>query len=111
MRLSTSPTVTLAWNTKDFAYGNYTISAIADTVAGETDTADNTYVDGTVLVTISGDVTGDRTVDGPDLDALANAYGSTSISPNWNPNCDLNEDNKVEALDIFDLSKNYGKTV
>jgi len=28
----------------------------------------------------------------------------------WNPNCDFNEDNKTDASDLFDLSRNYGKT-
>jgi len=51
-------------------------------------------------VTIPGDVTGDRTVDGPDLGALADAYGSTSISLNWNPNADINNNGLVDIFDI-----------
>jgi len=56
----TSTTLTFAWNTTGLAYGNYTISAAADTVPGETDTADNTLTNGDVMVTIPGDVNGNK---------------------------------------------------
>jgi parallel beta-helix repeat protein len=104
-----STTITFTWNTTGFAYGNYTINAVADTILGETDTTDNTRTCW-VVVTIQGDVNGDYIVDGSDLFDLNEAYGSTLESPNWNPNCDLDNDNKVDALDLFELSKNYGKT-
>jgi outer membrane protein assembly factor BamB len=45
-----SATITFAWNTTGFAYGKYTISAYAWLVSGETNTADNIHVDGTVEV-------------------------------------------------------------
>jgi len=54
-----STTLTFIWNTTDVPYGNYTISAVADTLPDETDTTDNTYTDGWVLVTIPGDICGD----------------------------------------------------
>ena len=38
------------WNTTGIFPNNYVISAVADTVEGETQTADNTFVDGTVTV-------------------------------------------------------------
>jgi hypothetical protein len=46
-----SATITFTWDTTGFAAGNYTISAYATPVPGETDTADNTLVDGQVSVT------------------------------------------------------------
>jgi hypothetical protein len=70
-----SKTVTFTWNTIGFAKGNYTIWAYAEPVAGETDTEDNTYIDGTVLVTIPGDVNGDRKVDGKDIALAIKNYG------------------------------------
>ena len=105
-----STLITFTWNTTGVSYGNYTISAYATPVPGETDTTDNTYVDCWVIVTISGDVNGDGIVDASDLFNLGKAYRSTPESPNWNPNCDFNDDNKVDASDLFELSKNYGKT-
>jgi nitrous oxidase accessory protein NosD len=44
-------TITFTWDTTGFAKGNYTISAYAWPVPGETDTTDNTYVDGTIQIT------------------------------------------------------------
>ena len=60
---------------------------------------------------ILGDVNGDRTVDVSDLTELSKTYGSKPGNPNWNPNCDFDCNGDVDAPDLFDLSKNYGKTV
>lgn len=43
-------TLVFNWNTNEVSRGNYTISAHATPVQGETHTDDNTYVDGYVLV-------------------------------------------------------------
>lgn len=43
-------TVIFTWDTTSFAPGNYTIIAIANPVPGETNTADNTFMDGTVQI-------------------------------------------------------------
>jgi len=59
---------------------------------------------------ILGDVDGDRTVDTSDLSALSNAYGSKPGDSNWNSKCDFYVDSKVDIYDLFDQSKNYGKT-
>jgi hypothetical protein len=44
-------TLTFSWNTTDVPGGYYTISANATIVPGETDTADNNFIDGTITVT------------------------------------------------------------
>jgi len=44
-------TLTFSWNTTDVPGGYYTISANATIVPGETDVADNNFIDGTVTVT------------------------------------------------------------
>ena len=109
-----STTLVFNWNTEgvpiDF---NYEIRAEANPVAGETDIADNTFVDGTITVEeprVLGDVNGDGLVDISDLFDLSKAYGSEPGDSNWNPDCDLNEDNKVDASDLSDLNENFGKT-
>jgi len=43
---------TFNWDTTDFTPGTYNIMANTSIVAGETNTADNTYIDGTVMVVI-----------------------------------------------------------
>ena len=44
-------TLTFSWNTTDVPGGYYTISANATIVPGETHTADNNFIDGTITVT------------------------------------------------------------
>jgi hypothetical protein len=103
----TSATLTFVWNTTGFAYGNYTITAFATPVPGETNTADNTFVAGSVLVTIPGDLNGDFKVTLSDLVILANAYGAKPIK--WNPNADINENGKVDLPDLVVLALHYGQ--
>lgn len=43
-------TLTLDWDTSGVDEGDYRIKAVAATVEGETDTADNTFIDGTVTI-------------------------------------------------------------
>jgi parallel beta-helix repeat protein len=49
---SNSAMFTFTWNTTSFPKGNYTISAYVSPVEGETDTDDNSYIDGTVQIDI-----------------------------------------------------------
>jgi len=101
--------ISFSWNTSSTTLGTYTLSAEASVVAGETNTDDNTYIDGTVHVKVFGDVNGDGNVDASDLFDLSKAYGSKLGDPNWNLDCDFNRNNKVDASDLIDLSKNYGE--
>jgi len=48
---SAERTLTFSWNTTDVPGGYYTISANATIVPGETDTSDNNFIDGTIMVT------------------------------------------------------------
>ena len=105
-----STTITFTWNTTGFAYGNYTIWAYAWPVPGETDTADNTYIDGWILVTIPADINGDFKVDWKDLLILARAYGSEEGEPSYVPEADFNSDGKIDWKDLLVLARNYGRT-
>jgi len=105
-----STTITFTWNTTGVSCGNYTIGANATIVPGETYTADNTYTDGWVVVTVVGDVDGSGRVEWGDLGLLGLAYGSTPASPNWNPNADFDASGKVDWGDLGTLGLNYGKS-
>jgi len=103
-------TLTFTWNTTGFSKGNYTIWAYAWPVLGETDTADNTFTDGTIYVSLVGDVNVDGKVDMMDIGWICLAYGSYPGCPNWNPNMDINNDNKVDMIDIGFACIHYGET-
>ena len=97
------------WDTAGHAYGNYTISAYAWPVLGETNTADNDLTGGTVYVGIPGDINGDGTVDIYDAILLSGAFGSSPGSPRWNPNADINGDSTVDIYDAIILSGHFNQ--
>jgi hypothetical protein len=100
-------TLTFTWNTSGITLGNYTISAYASPVPGETNTANNNLTDGTVKVTFPGDVNGDGTVNILDAITVSNSFFATSSSSNWNPNADINGDGVVNILDAIILANHF----
>jgi len=105
-----STIITFLWDTTTFAKGNYTIVAVAWPVTDETDTTDNTLVDGWVFVTIPGDVDGDRDVDIFDIVRMADIYGISQPDSRYDPNCDIDGDGDIDIFDIIIASANYGKS-
>jgi len=101
--------ITFTWNTTGFAKGNYSVWAYAWPVLGETDKTDNTYTDGTVIITILGDINGDFKVDIKDLVLVIKNFGSYPAHPKWNPNADVNNDGKVDIKDLVLVIKHYGE--
>jgi uncharacterized protein (DUF2141 family) len=106
-----STTMTFTWNTNGFACGHYIISAYAVPVTNGTNTADFKYMDGSVTVTIPGDVNGDFKVDMTDVALVARAFGSTPASSNWNPNADINGDGVVNMKDIALVARHFGQQI
>jgi hypothetical protein len=109
-----STTVTFTWNTAGFAKGNYTISANATVLPGETDVADNTFTDGWVIVSMVGDVSGpdgwpDGLVDIDDVILIAIAFGSLRGDPRYHPNIDLNDDGLIDIDDVIIPAIHFGE--
>jgi hypothetical protein len=102
-----STTITFTWNTTGFAKGNYTISAYAWPVLNETDPTDNTFNDGTVLVTVAGDVTGEGLCDMQDISILVDKFLKTPKDLRWDPNCDVNDDGIIDMADISIAVDNF----
>jgi len=117
-------TLTFTWNTTEVAKGNYTISAVADTVPGETDTEDNNFTDGWVFVTIPGDVNGDPYVNIKDAVLLNGAFGAVHITdpsdPRYcqywrgnegpfSPNVDINGDGYINIKDAVLQGAHFGE--
>jgi parallel beta-helix repeat protein len=109
------------WDTTGFAKGNYTISANATIVEGETDTADNNFTGGWVIVSIVGDITGingypDGRVGLVDVYKVAMNFG-TNEPPTppiwlgyWGPVCDINNDGTINLIDYYTVCLNFGNT-
>ncbi|MCJ7470124.1 hypothetical protein MUO74_06460 [Candidatus Bathyarchaeota archaeon] len=98
------------WDTNGFARGDYTVWAYAEPVAGETNTADNAYVDGIITVTMQGDLNADNVVDIFDIVRVAVAFGAVPTDPNWDPNADINGDNIIDIFDIVIVGIHFGET-
>lgn len=105
---ATTVTFTFKWNAT-LPYGNYTTNAVADTLPGESNTMNNTFVGSTVLVTIPGDINGDQYVNAKDAVRLGTAFGSTLPSPSWNANADINNDGYANAKDAVILGTYFGQ--
>jgi len=104
-----STTVTFTWNTKGVAKGNYTLTVKATQIPDETDLDDDTLIDGTVLVTIPGDVNGDRTCDMKDIYQLILHFMCKIGQPCYIPNCDVNCDGVIDMKDIYIAILNFMK--
>ena len=117
----TSMTFTL--NTSSFPKDNYTIWAYSWPVPGETETKDNNYTAGNLIVSMVGDLTGrtfnpwdfvpDGKCDGKDIAVVAMCFGSAPrCQPPyvWNPNSDVNNDGKVDGKDIALVAMHYGES-
>lgn len=101
--------LTFTWNTSGVAYGNYTLSAYAWPVPNEKNTANNNYIEGTIILTIPGDINGDFKVTRADLVLLASSYGSEPGEFNWNQNADIKGNGVVDLADLVILAIHYGQ--
>jgi len=102
-----STTLTFTWTTTDVSNGTYTLSAEASVVVNETDTADNTYVDGNIILTIPGDINGDGVVKLPDLVKLAKSWYKEKGQEGYDPNADFDNNGVVKLPDLVILSKHW----
>jgi uncharacterized repeat protein (TIGR02543 family) len=109
-----SASIIFVWNTTGFAYGNYTISAYAWPVPGETNTANNNCTGGWVIVAGVGDLTGspsglpDGVCDISDVAYVASLFGMTSSYLGWQPNADLNNDGVIDISDVAIAAAYFG---
>jgi hypothetical protein len=109
-------TVVFDWNTTGVAKGNYTIAVHVVPILDETDKADNTYGNGSVIVSIIGDIVPDGTVDIFDLVYAAMSFGAEYGKPPppgtqpYAANADINGDDIIDIFDIVTVALHYGET-
>ena len=109
-----STDIVFSWNATGFSKGNYTLKAEADIVPGEVDTVDNTYIDGWVIVSMIGDITGedgwpDGKCDIRDVAVVAKLFGVKYPDPDYEPNYDIIYDLKIDIKDIATVAKHFGE--
>jgi len=102
-----SDSVTIIWNTTGLAKGSYLMTGYVSPVPGEVDLADNMLVEGWMLVSIPGDVDGDRDVDIFDIVAIAVSYNTQEGDPLYILNYDIDYDGKIDIFDIVIAAQNY----
>jgi hypothetical protein len=106
-----STTLTFTWNTSEFVKGNYTLWAYAEPVQGETDTADNNFTNGWVIVTMPGDVVEPYfEVDIFDVTAICICYDQTIGQPLYQPDYDIDYNGIIDIYDLVTACINYGQT-
>jgi parallel beta-helix repeat protein len=105
-----STTITFKWNLTTSVRDTWSISTSVTPVSNQIDTSDKTKDDLTIILTVLGDLNGDRMVNRDDAAILALSFGSKQNQQLWNPNADLNDDGVINILDAIILSNNFGKT-
>jgi hypothetical protein len=106
--------LTYTWQTSGYSKGNYTVSATATTVSGETDITDN-HCTWMIHVGVPGDVSSstqgayDGTVNMRDIQYMIMLFNAKPGSTKWNPNADVNNDLVVNMRDINIAIMNFNK--
>jgi parallel beta-helix repeat protein len=105
LRPLANTTITFDWDTIGVAKGNYTIKVQVALAPGETNTGNNTYTGGWVLVAKMGDVNGDGVVNVADVILVLIHFGTVPPQP---PECDVNGDGVVNAADVILVLIHFG---
>jgi hypothetical protein len=100
------------------ADGRYTLTALAGQISaggrsldgnGDGTAGDNyTFTDAQGLFRLYGDVNGDKAVDGLDLTAFRNAFGSVSGNASYVPFLDFNGDGAIDGSDLTAFRNRFG---
>jgi len=98
-------TLVFSWNATGVMLGKYVMSARASVVPGETvpDQADNTRVDGWVVIAAVGDVNGDGEIDILDIKLVKLAYSNLIEAPL----ADLDGNGVINILDLKKMKLIY----
>jgi hypothetical protein len=104
-------TLTFNWNTTEVPYGSYVLSATASGLSGEEDLTDNSLTGNTVMVTIPGDVNGDKVVDLFDAASIsAHWYPGPPVGPlGYDTTNDINNDGSVDIYDSAIVSAHWNE--
>ena len=106
---------TFHWNTTGFSKGRYVVSCCISPLPCELNVENNVKNSSSIVwVAIVGDITSvspaepDGKVDIRDLALVAICYDSRVGDLNWNPNADINDDDKINFDDLLLAASNFG---
>jgi hypothetical protein len=100
--------LSVTWNTSGLVMGKYSIKAVVDSLPAERNSTDNELACGIVRVGMPGDVREQfGVVDMKDISYVARHFGK---DPAWEPDADINNDNKIDMKDVSIAASNFGKT-
>lgn len=103
-------TLLFQWNTKNWTISNYTLSATADTVPGEPNTANNTLIYGNIYIMLAGDVNNDGIVNIKDIAALcvtSHAFNAFSGYAHYIPYMDIDASGRIDMRDVLIIAMNF----
>ncbi len=109
MTAGASLIVHCSWITSDIAKGDYTMTAVAWPVPNEVHTDDNALSSSLILVTIPGDVNGDRAVNMFDTVLISTRYNVAAGEPRYDPCCDVDGDGVIDIFDLVIAAGHYGE--
>src|SRR5262249_47608892 len=84
--------------------GNYTLTVFSGQVQGGIQGGDNN----TVVFRLFGDVNGDKAVNGLDLTAFRNAFGTVTSDAAYVPFLDFNGDGAINGTDLTQFRTRFG---
>jgi hypothetical protein len=84
--------------------GNYTLNVLSSQITGGLAGGDSV----SSLHRLFGDINGDKAVNGLDLSAFRNAFGTISADPNYNFALDFNGDGVINLTDLTEFRKRFG---
>ncbi|UCD96139.1 MAG: YncE family protein [Candidatus Bathyarchaeota archaeon] len=100
--------VNLVWPTGSVRKGVLNIEVFVASHPCEPSVEDNLFSAGWLMVSIPGDMDGDKDVDIFDIVPIASAYGSSQGKPEYDPVCDIDGDGDVDIFDVVIAAGNYG---
>jgi hypothetical protein len=109
LSIESSSTLSIVWNTSSFAESSYIISASVESVPGEVNISNNNYTDGSVAVTMIGDIAPDGRVNIVDVVTVALCFGANIGDAGWNANADINNDGRINIIDIVVIALHFGE--
>ncbi|HTK73955.1 MAG TPA: dockerin type I domain-containing protein [Gemmataceae bacterium] len=105
VRLTFSGALTNPWGkTTTLSDGNYTLTVFSAQIQNGVQGGDNV----TSFFRLFGDINGDRAVNGLDLTAFRNSFGSEPLDPPYAPYFDFNGDGAVNGLDLTAFRMYFG---